>query len=111
MINEWLPLALSVGVTEKEFPLMCPSSLAPYLKSHELKQREKLEELNLQSWLTGIYVGHAIACAFSENCTYPDKPFDLYAKSESTELQSRREAEIFAAYANEYNRSMRKEEK
>ena len=70
-----------------------------------------MEEINFQCWRTGIYFTHALACAFSQNSSYPEAPFELFPEKISEEERSRRDAELFSAYVSEYNSQIKKEEK
>ena len=88
---------------------MGPRGLEPYIKAYQLSEKQRLEYANIQGWLIGIYVTHAIGCMLSEGASYPDKPIDILKNEVSDEERLRMEAEIFAAYAAEYNRQMRKE--
>lgn len=107
--DEWLPFAISMGVSEKEFWELGPRGLEPYIKAYQLREKQRLEHANVQGWLIGIYVTHAIGCMLSEGASYPDKPIDIFGNEVSDEERLRMEAEMFAAYAAEYNRQMRKE--
>ena len=98
-----------MGITPKEFWNMCPKGLDPYIKAHQLSEKQILERANIQGWLIGIYVTHAIGCMLSEGTSYLDKPIDIFKNEVSDEERLRMEAEIFATYAAEYNRQMRKE--
>lgn len=60
--------------------------------------------------MTGIYFSHALACAFSQHCSYPEAPFELFPEKISFEEKSRRDAELFSAYVSEYNSQIKKEE-
>lgn len=111
MQEEWLPLALSIGVKAEELGSLTPAGLAPYIKAHQLGQKARLEEINFQCWMTGIYFTHALGCAFSQNSQYPDAPFPLFSEEISQEERNRRDAELFSAYACEFNSQMNKEEK
>ena len=108
--REWLPQALVMGIDKDELGRLSPAGLEPYLKAQELRQKQKLEELNLQSWMTGLYITHALACAFSPGSQYPAAPFALFADETPPEERSRREAELFAAYASEYNAQIKQKE-
>ena len=84
--REWLPFAICAGLTKEQLG-------------------------NFQCWMTGIYFTHALACAFSQNSSYPEAPFELFPEKISEEERSRRDAELFSAYVSEYNSQIKKEEK
>ena len=107
----WLPMALSIGLGYEEFWHMNPAKLEPYIKVYELSKQRRLEEINLQSYLTGIYFTHALGCVFSRGNRYPEAPLDLFSKQVSPEERAQQEAEIFKAYVREYNLQFRKETK
>ena len=109
--EEWLPMALSVGLTKEELGHMTPADIEPYIKKYEIRQKSRLEEINFQSWMTGLYFTHALACAFSQDGSYPQAPFELFQDEIAPEEMSRRNAELFSAYVCEYNSRIKKEEK
>lgn len=109
--KEWLPLALSIGVKNAEFWNLNPLKLEPYIRAHEIREKRRLEEINFEGWIVGVYITYALGCAFSQNSQYPEKPFDLFGESLSSEERGRQEAAVFAAYADEFNRRFKKEEK
>ncbi len=107
--EEWLPLALMAGVGREELGRLTPAGLAPYIKAYELRRKTRLEEINFQCWLTGIYFTHSMACAFSQGSSYPEAPFELFAEQISEEEKSKKAAELFSAYVCEFNSQMKKE--
>lgn len=104
-------MALSIGIGSVEFWTLNPSKLEPYIRAHEIRDKRRLEEINFEGWLTGIYVTYSLGCAFSQNSRYPQEPFVLFGDKVSPEERSVQEAAIFAAYAEEFNRRLKKEEK
>lgn len=98
-----------MGIRPEEFWKMGPKELEPYLKAHKLREKQKIEQANFQGWLMGIYVSHAIGSVLSEISKYPEKPIDLFGDEISEEERLRMDAELFAAYADEYNKQMKKE--
>lgn len=109
--KEWLPMALSIGLKNGEFWKLNPLKLEPYVRAHEIREKRRLEEINFGGWIAGVYVTYALGCAFSQNSRYPEKPFDLFEEGPPSEERSRQEANLFAAYADEFNRRFKKEEK
>lgn len=107
----WLPMALSIGVGYQEFWGLNPAGLEPYIRAYEMMQRRRMEEMNFQSYLTGIYFTHALGCVFSQNNRYPEGPFDIFSENLSPEERAQQEAEIFRAYVQEYNTQLGKEKK
>ena len=107
--NEWLPNALSMGIPENVFWNLDPMKIEPYIRAREIKDKRKVEEANFQGWITGIYITHALSCVLSQTHRYPEKPIELFGDDLSEDERMNQEATIFAAYAEEYNRRLRKE--
>lgn len=54
-----------------------------FVKEEIRKAELESDLINYQSWLTGMYVFHAIASAFGKNTKYPSKPFELRSRSKN----------------------------
>ena len=74
-------------------------------KLYQEKQKAQLERANYAAWLSGIYVTHSIAASLGENARYPEKPIDLYETEEDLESRKAREAELFSAYVDMFNKN------
>lgn len=73
--QEWLPQALSIGISEKEFWHMNPRRIKPYIKAHELKKKERDEDM----WFMGHYVLSAVSVAI-DRCINGKKATSEYIK-------------------------------
>jgi len=98
-------------VKNAEFWSLNPLKLEPYIRAHEIREKRSMEKINFGGWIAGVYVTYALGCAFSQNSQYPERPFDLFKENLSSEERSKQEAAVFAAYADEFNRRFKKEEK
>ena len=87
--KEWLPYALSIGVSYNDFWHMNPRILNAIGKGYELQRKARDEEM----WMQGLYNYHATATAIA-NCfsktskaQYIKKPLlsDFVAKDEISE--------------------------
>lgn len=86
ILNEWLPLALSFGMSEEQFWNSNPRLMKPYIKAHELKT-EQQDTLN---WFLGQYIMSAIGVVLSDkkhNVKYVEKPFTTQQK-EKREIEN-----------------------
>ena len=88
-VKEWLPYALSIGVSYNDFWHMNPRILNAIGKGYELQRKARDEEM----WTQGLYNFHAMATAIA-NCfsktskaQYIKKPLlsDYVAKEEISE--------------------------
>lgn len=67
--NEWLPYALMIGITYKEFWNMNPHIIKFYAEQYKNKRNEE----DLKQWQLGQYMSAAVSCIFPEG-KYPKKP-------------------------------------
>lgn len=109
IVSEWLPAAMCMGISKEAFYSLTPAEIEPYARAHEIKEKKRLEEINFLGWLAGIYVTHALGCAFSQNGQYPAEPFGLFGDQIDQQERSRREAAIFEEYAGEFNRRFKRQ--
>lgn len=56
---------------------MNPRLIKPFEETYKEKQKELFERSNLESWLNGLYMVHAIGSCFSKEHKYPDKPIEF----------------------------------
>lgn len=105
---EWLPYALSIGVTEERFWHLNPHKLKPYIEAETIRSEKRDKEL----WLLGLYVHRAtlsstekVLAGSKSKIEYYDKPLLAQAKeevdiSETQELskaEQKRQAELYFA--------------
>ena len=92
-------MALRMGVDYHLFWQLNPRRLQPFVKAYQEKQKAQLERANYAAWLSGIYVTHSIAASLGENA------IDLYETEEDLESRKAREAELFSAYVDMFNKN------
>lgn len=68
--EKWLPKALLIGMTEKQFWETNPRKMKAYSEAYKLKRME-IDENN---WMLGMYIRSAITSALDKRGRYPDKP-------------------------------------
>lgn len=96
--NEWLPQALTLGISYNDFWHMNPRIIKIHLKAQKIKEQMIDEKL----WRMGLYVESAVATAVEHNLAgrkaksqYVKKPFLQEAQiSEKKELTEERKAEM-----------------
>lgn len=111
--EEWVPIAVQIGMGCDEFYSLNPKLFKRYRKFYERKLEESRKRLDEQSWMDGIYVAHAIGATFSKNGKYPKKPQLVKFDGKSNETsrnsgdnggqQGSSDADLFAAFAMKYN--------
>lgn len=102
-----MPEALAIGVDYVLFWSLNPKRLEPFIEAFKQKMKLRQEEMNVQTWMTGMYVTHAIASCFGKNHQYPNSPIslgDIDAKE-----KSRNDALAFEALAITFNQQYTKE--
>lgn len=50
------------------------------IERYKAEKEEQLKLLEYQSWLTGMYVTHSIACNFNKHAKYPKNPIEVDTK-------------------------------
>ena len=88
-----LPLAITYGMSVKEFWEDDPDLFWAYRFSYYENLKYNQELFNQQAWLQGAYFHEAVSVAlcnaFSKSKhTYSDKPYDLYSKEKTQEEMS-----------------------
>lgn len=108
--NDWLPFCLGIGISYDLFGKLNPRKIMPFEKANSEKtkrdQKEKIEFINLSTWLNGVYMTKAISACFSKDSKYPEKPIDL--ESDKPEKTLEENAENFREYAIAFNIQRRK---
>lgn len=107
--DTWLPHCLKIDISYDLFWKLNPRKIKSFEKTYKektiFKQQEKMEFINYQSWLNGIYVAKAISACFSKEHSYPIKPIDM---KQSDEIFSNEDnAENFKAFAEAFNEKFR----
>ena len=74
-----------------------PKKLKPFEKAYEMEMDSRQSASNLNAWIQGMYIQHAIASVLGRNNKYPTKPFDLFGKAKPKTPEQ--EAEEFKEYA------------
>lgn len=64
-----------------------------YSESYNYKIRNKIEMIDYQSWLSGVYIAKAIQSCFSKSGNYPEKPFGLKEEQKPMTLEEARRIE------------------
>lgn len=99
-VKEWLPYALSIGVSYNDFWHITPRILKAFEDSH----KKKMELLDEQMWQMGIYIQSAVGTAIEHNFAknakskYITKPL-MYKeeKNENTNKESQEQVAVFEA--------------
>ena len=81
------------------------NSVKAMVESRIKEQKEKLEYINLSSWLNGLYVAKAIQACFSKDEQYPQKPIDFNADEK---VNTKDAADDFKEYVSAFNDQFRK---
>lgn len=106
----WLPQALAMGVEYDTFWSLNPFLLQSFYDAFEIKSKCELEMNNTASWLTGMYVLHALGASFGGS-HYPKEPIDLHLEKSSNQEKPKQEfnedAAKFYAFALEWNKQFR----
>lgn len=120
MEKEWIPFAVSIGIEIDDFYRMNPKKMMRRIPFYEEKinhaRKVKQNEMNLDSWLKGLYVARAIAGLSGK--AYPQEPTDIFMDSnmsyesvdgqQENQTQEEKAADGFRAYAFIFNRERKK---
>ena len=71
---------MQIGITKYEFMHATLNDINIRIEAYRKEQEEQLKRIEYQSWLTGMYVTHSIACAFNKHSKYPKNPIAIDAK-------------------------------
>lgn len=72
------PYAIRYGLTPNQY--WCSSDASEfwaYRHSYLLKQEQEMERMNMEAWLSGLYIREAVVSAMSENVRYLDEPINF----------------------------------
>ena len=102
-----MPQALTIGVDYRLFWKLNPKTIEPFIESFKNKKHQQIDQINLQAWINGLYVMHAVAAVFSKNANYFDEPISFLDRSEDNKQSlDLKKFESFAIlYNNEYEKN------
>ena len=95
-----------MGVEYSLFWSLNPKKMEPFIEAFQQRATMKREQMNFTSWLTGMYVTHAVAACFGKNHQYPREPISLEPQDEQEKSQM--DAQRFEAFAISFNQEFRK---
>lgn len=73
---------MAIGMTYEEYWYGHPELVKFYKQAYDYRRKERNQEL----WLSGMYMLSAIQTAFDKKTKYPEKPFDIYPKTEAEKV-------------------------
>lgn len=79
------------------------------------KEKQKYKDMDIQAWLTGLYVQRAVSSCFSKDATYPESPLGVFDSKEEIEakkakaIEDKRNAfiEMFKQKMNDINENFK----
>lgn len=86
IFEEQCPYFMSIGMTYDEFWYGEPDRVRFYRDAHIIQNKSRNQEL----WVLGQYFMCAIDAELNKKAKYPEKPFDIFPK---TEAEKKAEAE------------------
>ena len=92
--------AILIGMTPHDFWEEDPDWFWVHRKIYIAKQKDEQQQMNLQSWLLGVYIQKAIASVFSKKYTYPNEPLDIGLEQNEVETKRKQEKQVAKTYAN-----------
>lgn len=97
-----LPMAITYGMSVKEFWEDNPDLFWAYRFSYYEKIKNEQEMFNYNAWLQGAYFYDAISIALSNgfgkaHLKYPDKPFGVMESIEQVDNQRKKQVEMQVA--------------
>lgn len=95
-----------MGVDYSLFWQLTPNKLRPFIIACNEAEKRNAENVNFVSWLTGIYVSHAIAAVLGDH-RYPQEPVSLFGDDIDESKRMANAAELFGAYATVFNKEYR----
>jgi len=96
---------VALGIPCETFYNMNPKKLKRYAPYYTEQRRQRLTEIDSESWLKGVYVQRAISTIGKGR--YPEKPIDPYgvAKKPEEDVKPVSDAEKFATWAMAFNKA------
>lgn len=97
------PYSIRYGMTPEQYwESSDPSLFWAYRHSYILKQEQEMERMNMESWLSGLYIRQAVVSAMSEGVEYLKEPIDFKEEERKANLtdeerlqEEREKEEIF----------------
>ena len=90
-----------MGIPYDTFWHLNPKRMKPIEKAYEMKMDGQQNRMNLEAWVNGLYVQHAIASVLSKRAKYPAKPLELFGKEKPKSPQE--EADAFKRFMLQHN--------
>lgn len=96
---------MALGIPCEVFYSMNPKKLKRYAPYYIEQRKQRLTEMDSESWLKGVYVQRAISTIGKGR--YPEKPIDPYgfAKKPEEDVKPVSDAEKFATWAMAFNKA------
>ena len=110
--EEWIPLAVSLGVPCQTFYSLTPKMLLRYMPYYIERTKYEKRMLDESAWIGNRYTALAIATCFSKSAKYPEKPFDSYGlapKQKNSPDDEPQDVVNFKAWAMAFNAKKEKE--
>lgn len=106
--DTWLPVALRVGVTYKDFWELTPHDMNLIVDSYRTGLKEKMDYDNLICYLQGRYIVDALLCTVgnmfskkgAKNHEYPKEPYELNPKEEKELTEEEKDTQVKQLFAN-----------
>ena len=83
--------ALRCGISKREFLHSTLKDITMRIEGFKEEQEYRAQEIEYQSWLSGLFVRTAIVSALNKRCKYPKNPLD---KEEEINIEEMTNAEI-----------------
>lgn len=101
----WIPLGVAFGIPCETFYNLNPRKLKRYAPYYTEQRRQKLVEMDSESWLKGVYVQRAVSTIGKGR--YPEKPLDPYnaMKKQEEDVKPVSDSERFATWAMAFNKA------
>lgn len=100
IFSKWLPAALRIGISYNDFWPMNPKILNILIDAYRSRKEDENKIMDLQAWLTGVYVREAVASALAgRKHKYPEKPYAMQTASHEMSGEKK-----FKLWAMEFNK-------
>lgn len=71
------PYAIRYGMTFQQYWEDDPAMFWAYRQSYVLSREQEMDRMNMESWLSGLYIRTAVVSAMSEDVDYLKEPIDF----------------------------------
>ena len=86
-----------------------PKSLRPFFEAYKEKQKDEVDKINFQSWLSGVYIERAIGSSLSKKVKYFSEPINLEGGKELTPEEKYEDIRVrFLTQAKQHNKDLQK---